>query len=83
MQQVRSIVDIILVFDDDCPELLILDSRDCMHESVVETVMLIETPGGSQYQIYVVGVTDNWTVSIQDTIKKNSLPLFSSPKPKL
>ncbi len=86
-QQVKSLVDVISAFgnpfEDDGPELLVLNSRDCMHEAVIETVRSIEALGKSQYQKYVANVIDNRTVSIHDSIKKNSLPLFRSPKPKI
>ena len=37
-------------FEDDCPELLILNSRECADESVIETVRSIEALGTSQYE---------------------------------
>lgn len=30
-------------FEDSCSELLVLDSRNCVHESVIQTVQTIET----------------------------------------
>ena len=81
-QQVKSLIDVINTFgnpfEDDCPELLVLNSRVCMHE--FETVRSIEALGKSKYEKYVADVIDNRTGSIHDTIKKNSLSLFNTPK---
>ena len=56
-QQVESLIDVINTFgnpfEDDCPELLVLNSRVCMHESVIETVRSIEALGKSKYEKYV------------------------------
>ena len=54
-----------------------------MHESVIEIVRSIRTLVKSQYQKYVADVVGNGTISIHDTIKANSLPLFSLPKLKM
>ena len=51
-----------------------------MHESVIETVRSIEALGKSKYEKYVADVIDNRTGSLHDTIKKNSLSLFNTPK---
>ena len=40
----------------------------------------IEALGKSKYEKYVADVIDNRTSSIHDTIKKNSLSLFNTPK---
>lgn len=69
-------------FLDDCPELLALHTRDCASDAVVETVRTIESLGATQYQQYVTDVITNRTVQIQQTITKNSLPLFKRPLPK-
>ena len=39
-------------FLDECPELLVLDSRNCANEDVVNTVNTIEELGFVQYQKY-------------------------------
>ncbi len=66
--QVKSLVDVIIAFgnpfEDDCPELLVLNSRECMHDDVIETVRSIEAHGKKPvYQKYVADVIDNRTAS--------------------
>lgn len=82
-QQVNSLVDVINAFgnpfEDDCPELLVLNTRACTDSSVVETVKCL---GKTQYQKYKSEVLTNRTASIHDAIKRNSLALFRSPRPK-
>lgn len=56
-------------FKDDCPELLALDTRNCADASGVDTV-------------HKVHDIDERTVSIHDTISKNTLPLFKRQHPK-
>ena len=69
-------------FLDECPELLVLDSRNCASEQVVETVKTIEALGLSQYKKYVADVIVSRDISIHQPIKKNSLPLFKRQAPK-
>ncbi len=70
-------------FGDDCPELLALDSRNCASEYVVATVQKIKEIGLTQYQTYVSDVVVARTVSIHQSIKKNSLPLFKRRFPRV
>ena len=63
-------------FKDDCPELLALDTRNCADASVVDTVHRVQELGLRQYKKFVKDVIDERTVSIHDTISKNTLPLF-------
>ena len=63
-------------FLEDCPELLVLDTRNCVSDALIATVQNIEQLGIDQYQQYVTDVLKDRTVSIQQPIKKNSLPLF-------
>ena len=69
-------------FQDDCPELLALDTRNCGDASVVATVDTVQEIGLRQYKKYVKDVIDERTVSIHNTISKNSLPLFKRQQPK-
>ena len=59
-KQVQSLVDVIATFgnpfEDDCPELLVLNSQHCADESVIATVRSIEALGKTQYQKYVAEV---------------------------
>ena len=67
----------------NCSELLILNTRACTDDSVIETVRSVETLGKAQYQQYKKEVITERTKSIHDSIRKNSLALFSSPKRKV
>ncbi len=70
-------------FEDDCPELVVLNTRACANDSVAETVKRVKDLGREQYLKYKNEVLINRTGSIHDTIKRNSLALFRSPEPKL
>lgn len=83
-QQAQSLIDTINgfgnPFEDDCPELLVLNTRVCADDSVIETVKSLEGLAKKKYQEYKKEVLTEQSKSINDTIKKNSLALFSSPK---
>jgi len=70
------------IFLENTPELLALDTRNVLNEAVVNTVRTVETVGKTQYKAYHNSVLVEWTRSIQEPIKKNSLPLFRCPVPK-
>ena len=67
-------------FLDHFPDLVTLDNRDCMDESVKEVLYALEDVGQKQYQEYVKGVLEDHTLSVHDPIKQNSLALFKRPK---
>ena len=69
-------------FKDDFPELIQLDSRNCVDESVVSALHTLEDRGISQYKDFVKSVLEDCTRSIHNPIKKNSLALFKRPQPK-
>ena len=69
-------------FLDDCPELLVLDTRNCISEAVIETVQSIKDLGVSQYEEFVKDVIITREVSIHQPIKKHFLPLFKRPLPR-
>lgn len=69
-------------FLDDGDELLALDTRNILNESVVNTVRTVQSLGKDQYTKYCKDVITDRTCSIHEPIKKNSLPLFSRPHPK-
>ena len=69
-------------FLDDSDELMVLDTRNVLDESVVKTVRTIYNVGKDQYNEYHKEVITNCTRSIHDPIKKNAFPLFSRPQPK-
>ncbi len=69
-------------FLDDFPELVTLDSRSCVDESVVLALHSLEDTDIQQYKSFVKTVLDERTQPIHDPIKKNSLALFKRPRPK-
>lgn len=80
-QQVNNLADVIRKmgnpFLDDFPELVTLDSRDCMDDAVATSVVTSSQVGKTQYQEYLKEVIKDRTISISSPIKKNKLPLFS------
>ncbi len=85
-KQVRSLCSVFKEmgnpFMDDFPELVTLDSRNCMDESVVNSLCGLEDTGEKQYQEFVKTVFEDFTRSIHDPIKRNSLVLFKRPQPR-
>ncbi len=81
---VKNLIDTITSysnpFDNECAELLVLNTRACMDESVIDTVQSIKAIGNTQYKEYISQVIVNRTSSIHDTIKKNLLPLSKSSR---
>ena len=68
-------------FLDDFPEIVILDSRNCVDESVSIALYAMEETG-KKYKDFVKRVLEDRTSSIHDPIKKNSLALYRRPQPK-
>ena len=66
-------------FLEDTAELLMLDTRDFLHESVVTTVCTVEKLGMDRYEDYYKAVIKNRKTSIHEPIKTNSLSLFRCP----
>ena len=66
-------------FLDNFPELVTLDSRNCVDMSIVSDFLLLEETGTLQYQSYVKEVLEDCSVSIHKPIKRNSLALFKRP----
>ena len=83
-KQTQAFVDTITEFSspflDDFLELLVLHSRDCADDTVIATVRSIESIAIKQYQQYCQDVLISKKKSIHDSIKKNSLPTFKTPK---
>ena len=69
-------------FLDDFPELVTLDSRNCVDESVSIALYAMEETGKKKYKDYVKRVLEDRTSHIHDPIKKNSLALYRRPQPK-
>ena len=68
-------------FLDDFPELITLDSRDCLDDSVAESVFNFQELGKTQYQHYVKDVIQARSIFIGSTIKRNKLP-FTANNPR-
>ena len=66
-------------FADQTGDLFVLDTRDIADSKVVETVRTVEQLGKDQYQRFVTKRLQERTTPLFDRIKKNNLPLFSSP----
>ena len=85
-QQVTNLTEAISEYGnpflDDCPELLVLHTRECADAKVVTTIRNFESLGLTQYQAFQKNVLIDRNKSIHDPIKKNNLPLLKSPKPK-
>ena len=62
------------------PDILTLDSRNCVDESVVAALHTLEETGKKQYQEFVKKILEDRTRSIHDPIKKNSLACFKKPQ---
>lgn len=77
-QQTLSLVKIIHDmgnrFLDDTPELLTLDTRNVIDESVVQTVRTVEALGKDQYKHYHQSVMVDCTRSIHEPTKKKLTP---------
>ncbi|XP_032225612.2 uncharacterized protein LOC5501401 [Nematostella vectensis] len=63
-------------FLDNFPELVTLDSRDCMDNEVAETIVNLDALGKSQYSSFLKDVIKDRTVAIGKSLKQNKLPLF-------
>ena len=70
-------------FLDDFSELVSLNNRNCMDESVSDTVRTLEVTSKRQYNDFVNHVLDDRTRSIHEPFKRNSLALFRNPKRKV
>ena len=69
-------------FLEESEELYKLDTKDVAAPSVVFTVRRIEALGTTQFDTYISDRLVRRTVPLSEPIKKNKLPLFSSPPPK-
>lgn len=69
-------------FEDTCPELLVLNTRSCVDESVITTIQNVKNIGQKQYESFKQEVLVKREKAVKASIKRNSLPLFKTPKPK-
>lgn len=79
-KQVNNLVDVIRrmgnPFLDNFPELVTLDNRDCMDDSVAAAIFNLEALGKNQYLDFMKAVIQDRTTVINNPLKKNNLPLF-------
>ena len=82
-KDVKSLIHVIeemgSPFLEDSADLLALDTKDIMPESVTTAVKNAQEIGQSQYDMYVKERLESDTKAISDTIPKNKLPLFGNP----
>ena len=70
-------------FEDDFPELVTLDSRNCVDASVVVVALrILEETGIKQYKAFVKNVLEKCIQPIHNPTKKNLLALFKRSHPK-
>ena len=69
-------------FEDKCPELVILDTRCCADDTVIKTIQDIKCIGQQQYETFKEEVLIKREKSVHTRLKRNSLPLFKTPKTK-
>ena len=67
-------------FHDNCQELLVLHTRKCADDFVVDTVSNLEKVGSSQYKAFQKNVLCERTKSLHCAIKRNNLTFFKTPK---
>ena len=63
-------------FQDDFPELVQLDTRDCVDNSIAISLNPFEKLGMKQYAEYKKSIILESSKAIDETIKKNNFPLF-------
>lgn len=63
-------------FLDDFQDLVNLENRNCLDESAVMDLNVLETTGKEQYNHFVKTVFEDRSHSIHEPIKKNSLAVF-------
>jgi len=69
-------------FQGDVEELVNIGTGNCASEEVDKALRSMKGLGQNQYKNFVKTVIEDRTVSIHDTIKENSLPLFKRQNPK-
>ena len=68
---------------DIFPELVTIDSRNCLDSLVVETIYNLKKLGYDQYQNYYKTVLEDQSANIQDPIKRNKIYLPKTPMKKI
>ncbi|WAR07367.1 LOW QUALITY PROTEIN: hypothetical protein MAR_017325, partial [Mya arenaria] len=83
MSLVSTIEDMGNPFLEESADLLVMDTKDIVSESVVKTVRNIEQIGVKAYDAYVEQRLVKAEKPISDPIAKQQLPLFSRPQKKI
>ena len=73
---VSAIEDMGNPFEEDSTDLLVLDSKEIMDDTVVKAVREVLSIGKDQYKAFVKERFQERTKPITEAIKKNKLPLF-------
>ena len=85
-KQVTSLIHVIEDFGnpfmDSDPDLVVLNTRDCVSDEAASSVRQVEVLGKLQYDEFKRDVIDAGGKGIHKSIKKNERPLFSTPKAK-
>ena len=67
-------------FKEESQDLLVLDTKEIADPAVVKTVRSAKSVGQDQFDAFTKECLIDRTKSIYDTIYRNKLPLFSTPK---
>jgi len=70
-------------FDEDSDEIVILDTKEVMSESVAKSIMCKHVEGKKQHSAFVKDRLESQTVSFHETIKMNKILLTSNPHKKI
>ena len=85
-KQITSLIHVIEDFGNPFMEsgleVVVLNTRDCVSYEAASSVRQVEVLGKLQYDEFKKEVIDAGGKGIHKSIKKNGLPLFSSPKAK-
>ena len=73
---VSAIEDMSNPFEEDSTDLLVLDLKEIMDDTVVKAVREVLSIGQDQYKAFVKERFQERTKQITEAIKKNKLPLF-------
>jgi len=67
-------------FEEDSPDLLVLDTKEIADPAVIETVRTAKQIGQEQFQAYSKDCLIDRTKTIDEPIKRNKLPLFGTDR---
>ncbi len=70
-------------FLEESTDLLVLDTRDIVDRSIVDTLVNIEALGKQQYDNFVQDRIIDRKIYIQEPIKRNKISLFKCPNKKV